>query len=485
MAVSSLPSKYGIGTLGKAAYDFADFLKSAGQRVWQMLPLGPTGYGDSPYSAFSTYAGNPYYIDLETLCGDGLLNRKYLDAIDWGGEADRVDYGKIYERRFEVLERACAAGWKKHSGEIAEFEMENASWLPDYALFMALKRRFGMSSWTEWPDEDIRLRRPEAVEKYRAELSADVRLFTFIQFEFYRQWSALREYVHALGIEIVGDIPIYVALDSADVWAEPECFLLDEKNAPTEVSGVPPDYFCEDGQLWGNPLYNWERMAADGYGWWIRRIEGARRLYDILRIDHFRGLESYWCVPRGAATAAEGEWRKGPGMALIGTLKSWFPGVRIIAEDLGFQTDAVRDLLRDSGLPGMKVLEFAFDSREPSNYLPHTYSPECVCYVGTHDNETLTEWLSVAGGEDLAFAEKYLGLNDAEGRAWGVIRGGMSSVAKLFVCQMQDCLGLGAQARMNIPGTTQGNWRWRLEPGQASDTLAEKLRSYAKMYGRI
>ncbi|MEG1633729.1 MAG: 4-alpha-glucanotransferase [Oscillospiraceae bacterium] len=484
MPISSLPSKYGIGTLGREAREFADFLAAAGQRVWQMLPLGPTGYGDSPYSSFSTYAGNPYFIDLSLLAEDGLLDPAVPDSTDWGDEPSKVDYGKIYEHRLDVLRLAFEAGRERDSAAVAAFESKNSGWLADYALFMALKRHFDMLPWTEWPDEGIRLRKPASVARYASELAEDVSFFVYIQYLFYKQWDELRDYVHALGISVIGDLPIYVALDSADVWGLPSNFLLDEKNLPTEVSGVPPDYFCEDGQLWGNPIYNWEKMRADGYGWWIRRIEGAKKLYDSLRIDHFRGLESYWSVPYGAKTAVLGEWKKGPGMELVGVLKSWFPEVRFIAEDLGFMTPEVKKLLADSGFPGMKVLEFAFDPREPSNYLPHTYEHACVCYVGTHDNETLAEWLEAAEPESLAYATEYLGLNEAEGRAWGFIRGGMASVADLFVVQMQDFLGLGSEARTNIPGTSQGNWRWRLLPNQASPALAARLKLCTKMYGR-
>ena len=332
--------------------------------------------------------------------------------------------------------------------------------------------------------QNIRLRRPAAVARYSRELREDVDFYTYLQFLFFRQWNALRDYIHSQGLQIIGDLPIYVAMDSADVWAEPEFFQLGEGNVPTEVSGVPPDYFSADGQLWGNPLYDYDRMKADGYGWWIRRVEGAGRLFDIIRIDHFRGLESYWAVPYGADTAKNGRWRKGPGMDLVGTLTSWFPGLSFIAEDLGFLTPEVRRLLEDSGLPGMKVLEFAFDAREPSNYLPHTYNRHCVCYVGTHDNETVEQWRWQADRADVTFARKYLGLNDAEGFHWGMIRGGMSSVADTFLVQMQDCLGLGAEGRMNTPGTGWGNWRWRLLPGEASPALAKKLRCYTKMYGR-
>ncbi|MCI9677405.1 MAG: 4-alpha-glucanotransferase [Oscillospiraceae bacterium] len=482
--ISSLPSRYGIGTLGREAYAFADFLKAAGQRYWQLLPLGPTSYGDSPYQSFSTFAGNPYFIDLDLLAEDGLLDRAELEAIDWGTEPRYVDYGRIYDSRFRVLRRAFQKGWSRDREAVERFARENR-WLDDYALYMAVKQHFGMKSWLDWPDEDIRLRRPEAMEKYRMELAEDVDFFRYLQFLFFRQWNALRDYIHSLGIRVIGDLPIYVAMDSADVWSEPEFFQLGEGNVPTEVSGVPPDYFSADGQLWGNPLYDYDRMQKDGFGWWIRRVEGAGRLFDVIRIDHFRGLESYWAVPYGETTARNGRWRKGPGMALVGVLTSWFRDLKIIAEDLGYMTPEVKKLLADSGLPGMKVLEFAFDAREPSNYLPHRYDRHCVCYVGTHDNETVMQWRGQADKNDVTMARKYLGLNEAEGFNWGMIRGGMSSVADTFVVQMQDCLGLGAEGRMNTPGTAKGNWRWRLLRGEASPALAKKLSQYVRMYGRI
>ena len=481
--ISSLPSPYGIGTLGKEAYAFADFLKAAGQTYWQLLPLGPTSYGDSPYQSFSTFAGNPYFIDLDLLAADGLLDSAELEDVDWGGDPRHVDFGKIYESRFAVLRRAFRRGWDRDRAAVEDFASENP-WLPNYALYMAVKSRFGMKSWLEWPDADIRVRKPEAVERYRRELREDVDFFTYLQYLFYRQWNALRDYIHSLGLKIIGDLPIYVAMDSADVWAEPEFFQLGEGNVPTEVAGVPPDYFTADGQLWGNPLYDYDRMRADGFGWWIRRVEGASRLFDVIRIDHFRGLESYWAVPYGSKTARVGRWRKGPGMDLVGVLTSWFHGLDIIAEDLGFLTPEVHQLLDASGLPGMKVLEFAFDTREPSNYLPHTYPRNCVCYVGTHDNETVMQWREQADRSNITFARKYLGLNAEEEFNWGVIRGGMSSVADTFVVQMQDCLGLGADSRMNTPGSLGGNWQWRLLPGEASPGLAKKLCQYARMYGR-
>ena len=349
---------------------------------------------------------------------------------------------------------------------------------------MAVKRHFGMKAWTEW-DEDIRLREREAVARYTAELDEDIRLFVYIQFKFFQQWAKLRKYAHSKHIGIIGDMPIYVAMDSADVWADPKSFQLDEKNVPVEVAGVPPDYFSADGQLWGNPLYNWDLMEADGFGWWIRRVGSATRLYDVLRIDHFRGLESYWAVPYGETTAKKGHWVKGPGMKLVGVLTSWFSDMEYIAEDLGFMTPEVAQLLADSKLPGMKVLEFAFDAREPSNYLPHTYPTNCVCYIGTHDNAPLQAWKDECAPADMKMAKKYLGLNSSEGLNWGMMRGGMSSVADLFIAQMQDFLGLGAESRMNTPGLSAGNWQWRMTAGQANAKLSEKIYQACWRYSRL
>ena len=484
MPISSLPSPHGIGTLGAEARKFVDFLADAGQSWWQMLPVGPTSYGDSPYQSFSAYAGNPYFVDLDLLCQDGLLTPDEVNAVNWGDDPAQVDYARIYQNRFSLLRLATDRGWVRDADKVYAFSEENAAWLPDYALFMAIKRHFGMKSWTEWPDEDIRLRRDAAVERYRSELADDVQLFTYIQYLFFHQWENLRSYAHEKGVGIIGDLPIYVAMDSADVWADPGSFQLNERNVPAEVSGVPPDYFSADGQLWGNPLYNWDAMKADGYSWWIRRIAGAARLYDILRIDHFRGLESYWAVPYGETTAKKGRWVKGPGMDLLRVLTETFPNIQFIAEDLGFLTDEVQDLLRDSGFPGMKVLEFAFDSREPSNYLPHTYTPHCVCYAGTHDNATLMGWKEEADPVDIAMARQYLGLNEQEGFCWGILRGGMSSVSDLFVAQMQDYLGLGAGARMNTPGILGGNWQWRMLPGQITADLAKRIGHMTSLYGR-
>ena len=486
MAISSLPSPYGIGTLGKAAYDFIDFLSDARQQYWQVLPAGQTGYGDSPYQSVSTYAGNPYFIDLDVLAEEGLLEEADLKGIDWGEDETHVDYGKIYVNRYKVLRKAFERGRTKDREAQGRFAAMHADWLPDYALFMALKNHFDMKAWYEWPEEAIRLRRPEAVASYREELKDDIAFYTYLQFLFDRQWQAMRAYAGEKGISIIGDLPIYVPHDSADVWSSPESFLLDEKNVPVEVAGVPPDYFSEEGQLWGNPLYNWDAMKADGFGWWIRRIGGSVALYDVLRIDHFRGLESYWAVPFGEKTAKNGRWVKGPGMSLVSVLKDWYPYLRFIAEDLGYATPEVAQLLADSGFPGMRVLEFAFDSRDESgsSYLPHNYPRNCVCYIGTHDNEPLAAWAQEADEDDLALATRYLGLNEEEGLAWGFVRAGMGSVADLFVAQMQDYLELGPEARTNTPGTLGGNWRWRMTADQASPELADRIATMTHMYGR-
>ena len=349
---------------------------------------------------------------------------------------------------------------------------------------MAFKAYFGMKSWVEWDDEDLRMHRSDAVARYSDMLSDDIFFYAFVQFLFDRQWNALKKYAHEKVVSIIWDIPIYVALDSADVWAEPYFFQLDEKNNPVRVAGVPPDAFSDDGQLWGNPLYNWKYMKQDGYGWWIRRIGGSSKIYDVIRIDHFRGFESYWAVPYGEKTAINGRWIKGPGMSLVGALKKSFPHIRFIAEDLGYPSPEVVKLLKDSEFPGMKVLEFAFDSRDSSSYLPHAYTENCVCYAGTHDNDTLNGWLQKINGDDRAMAVEYLGLNEGEGYVWGLLRGGMSSVARLFVAQMQDYLELDNDARMNTPGNPSGNWQWRMKKGEITPELAQKIGRMTQIYNR-
>ena len=484
LPVYALPSPYGIGTLGQAAYDFVDFLAAAGQTWWQMLPVAPTSFGDSPYQSPSAFAGNPYLIDLDDLLHEGLLRKDEVTRVAWGEDATRVDYALLYRKRVPLLRRAFERGRGPMAEKLAAFRRDNAEWLEDYALFMALKRRFGMGSWIEWPDEGLRLRDEAALGRAREELADEVEFEAFVQMLFFAQWDRLRAYAHAKGIRFIGDLPIYVALDSADVWASPELFQLDEKNVPVEVAGVPPDAFTSDGQLWGNPLYDYGAMARDGYSWWIRRVGGAARLYDVVRIDHFRGFESYWAVPYGAATAKEGRWVKGPGMDLVGRLSGWFKDTGFIAEDLGYHTPEVDRLLADSGMPGMKVLVFAFDSRDGTGYLPHSYVRNCVCYVGTHDNIPAVGWKEEASVEDVSYACDYLGVSEGESIAWGFIRAGMASVANLFVAQMQDYLELGSEARTNEPGTLGCNWKWRLAPGQASHALARRIACMTRMYGR-
>lgn len=483
LPVSALPSRYGIGTLGRAAREFVDFLARAGQSWWQVLPVGPVGYGDSPYQSFSTFGGNPYYIDLEELVRQGLLKPEEAEKSDWGADGEAVDYGKIYHSRFPLLEKAARRGLAGDGAALERFRQANAAWLPDYALFMALKRHFHMAPWWQWP-EDIRLRRPGACRRWAEQLKEDVTFFEYLQLLFFRQWDDLHAYAAQRHVGIIGDLPIYVAMDSADVWAGPEWFLLDGDNVPIQVAGVPPDAFNDKGQLWGNPLYRWDRLEADGFGWWLRRVEGAFRLFDVVRLDHFRGFESFWAVPQGAQDARQGSWVQGPGSAFVQVLKNWFAGKGFIAEDLGYLTPPVRQLLEQSGFPGMKVLEFAFEPGEQSDYLPHRYPRRCVCYTGTHDNATLAQWLEQSPTEWVECARRYLGLNRREGYAWGVLRGGMSSVADLFVAQMQDYLGLGAKARFNTPGAAGGNWRWRMAPGTLSEELAEKILDLTRRYGR-
>ena len=480
LPVTSLPSKHGIGTLGSAACDFIDFLNDAGQSWWQILPVGPTGCGDSPYQSFSSFAGNPYLIDLDGLVRGGLLTESEVGSVSWESAADRVDYGTMYEHRDRLLALAASRGLARADDAFSEFCAENEQWLFNYALYMALKKHFSMQPWMQW-DEPIRLREPKAVRHYSEKLRDEILSCEYVQYLFFSQWKKLRAYAHEKRIGIIGDMPIYVALDSADVWSEPEFFELDKNNVPAAVAGVPPDYFSSEGQLWGNPLYAWDRLRSDGYGWWIRRVDGASKLYDALRIDHFRGFEGYWAVPYGSDTAKNGQWRRGPGIDLVGRLTAWFGNVKFIAEDLGTLTPEVHRLLEESGLPGMKVLEFAFDPEALSDYLPHNYTENCVCYTGTHDNMPLAGWYAESSSGVKAFAEEYLGSGDV---CQAVLRCGLRSRAGLFIAQMQDYLGLGAESRINTPGTPYGNWRWRMLPDALTPELAKKMRRMAYIYGR-
>ena len=483
MHISSLPSPYGIGTMGKAARQFADFLHRAGQHYWQLLPIGQTGFGNSPYQTCSTCAGNPYFIDLDLLIEDGLLLASEVQAIDWESHSERVDYDFQSSVRWDLLYRAFRRGADRYEREISGFRRENP-WVEEYALFMAVRRSRGSESWELWPEE-LRKRKRGVKESYATVLAEDMNFYIFLQFLFYRQWNELRDYVHSLGIEIIGDLPIYVPYDSCDVWANPELFQLDEQGRPTAVAGCPPDYFSEDGQLWGNPLYDWEKMRQDGYRWWMERLRNAAKLFDVIRIDHFRGLESYWAVPFGEETARNGKWVKGPDHDLIAAIGRNFPKLRLIAEDLGLLTPEVVQLQRDSGYPGMKVLEFAFVPDEPSSYLPHRYERNCICYSGTHDNETLRQWLEALDDRTAAYVMEYLGVKTREDCLWGILRAGMASVADTFVAQMQDYLELGAEARMNEPGTVGAeNWSWRVEESMLTDELADKIARMTKLYER-
>lgn len=484
LPVSSIPSKYGIGTFSKQAYEFVDFLERAGQSFWQILPLGPTGYGDSPYQSFSTFAGNPYYIDLEELIKKGWLTKEECDACDFGSDDGYVDYEKIYLSRFRILKIAYERSNIKEDKEFGEFKEDNAAWLEDYALYMAVKNSFHGISWIEW-EEDIRLRKPEAMKAYKEKFADEIEFYQFQQFVFAVQWLALKAYANKKKISIIGDIPIYVAFDSADTWANPELFQLDESCTPTGVAGCPPDSFSATGQLWGNPLYKWEYHKETGYEWWMQRISYCYRLYDVVRIDHFRGFDEYYFIPYGDTTAEFGHWEKGPGYDIFKVMKEKIGKKPVIAEDLGFLTPSVISLVKKTGYPGMKILQFAFDSKEESDYLPHNYSNNSVVYTGTHDNDTTMGWYGSLNRQDKAFAKRYLNIKAKKEIYWEFIRAALSSVADTAIIPVQDYLGLGSEARVNMPSTLGNNWKWRLRDGQLDDSLAERIREITKLYGRI
>ncbi len=485
MHITSLPSPYGIGSMGQAAFDFVDFLKKAKQTYWQILPINPPGYGDSPYQAFSTFAGNPYLIDLEQLVDCGWLRREELAGIEWGERDDQVDYSVMYTQRLRVLRMAWNRFRKEPPADFAVYIAQEQAWLDEYVLFMAVKAHFGDGPWTEWP-LDIRLHQPEAMAHYRALLQDEIEFQCFMQYCFHVQWQRLRSYAHENGIRIIGDIPIYVPLDSADVWSHPENFQLTRTRRPRVVAGCPPDGFSANGQYWGNPIYDWDRMEQNGFSWWMDRLHAAGRNFDVVRIDHFRGIESYWSIPAVNRTARKGEWVKGPGMKLIRAIQKNCPDTEFIAEDLGFLTPEVQQMVQESGFPGMKVLEFAFDPREPSNYLPHKYEENCICYTGTHDNETLVQWCEGLDANSDAYARDYLHIGPEDDLAGAIIEAGMQSKAQLFVMQMQDYLRLGKEARMNEPGKLlPSNWRWRMLPGAANDALAEKIAGLTEQANRV
>lgn len=487
MPVSALPGAYGIGCFSKEAYEFVDILKEAGQKLWQILPLGQTGYGDSPYQSFSTFAGNPYFIDLETLIEDELLTKEECDQADFGENEEEIDYEKIYNARFKVLKLAYKRAKKNGLMESKAYRTyleEEKAWLADYALYMAVKDSFDGKSWDQW-EEDIRLRKPEAIAAYQEQLSAEIDFYEFLQYLFAGQWAGLKTYANEQGIEIIGDIPIYVAFDSADTWANPKLFQLDREGRPIGVAGCPPDCFSETGQLWGNPLYDWKYHKKTGYEWWMQRIAYCYQLYDVLRIDHFRGFDEYWFVPYGDPTAQNGHWEKGPGYELFAVMKKKLGKKKVIAEDLGFLTPSVIRLVKKTGYPGMKILQFAFDAGNDSEYLPHNYDKNCVVYTGTHDNDTTVGFIQNMPEKDKKFAKKYLGHKNDKKLCFEIVRAALSSCADTAVIPMQDYLELDSSARINIPSTLGCNWKWRMDKDALDPKLAKKIYKMAKLYGRL
>lgn len=486
LPIASLPSRYGIGSFSKEAYDFIDMLKSAGQSLWQILPLGPTGYGDSPYQSFSTFAGNPYFIDLDELVKEGLLSNKECNSYDWGNSNKYIEYEKIYLSRFKILKIAYERS-NINKNEIFRSYCEKYKWwLHDYALYMAIKDCFCGKSWIEW-DNDIKLRKEDAVIKYEEELKDDIVFYKYLQYLFDKQWNKLKAYANKKGISIVGDIPIYVSMDSADTWASPELFQLDEYSNPIEVAGCPPDSFSKTGQLWGNPLYNWDYHRNTDYEWWLTRMKYSFKLYDVVRIDHFRGFDEYYSIPYGHLTAEHGTWKKGPGIELFKNINKKLGKVDIIAEDLGFLTESVKQLLQNTGYPGMKILQFAFSSGEESNYLPHNYTKNCVVYTGTHDNSTIRGWYKELNKDDRNMSINYMNNKFTEDNAiqWDFICLGMRSIADTCIIPVQDYLGLGHEARINIPSTLGNNWTWRMKPNSFSEKLIKKIYELTKLYGRL
>ncbi len=484
LPISSLPSKYGIGTFSKEAYEFVDLLKEMNQSIWQILPLGPTGYGDSPYQSFSTFAGNPYYIDLDELVKEGLLTEEECNSYDWGHNEEYVDYGKIYLSRFDILKKAYQRSNIKENNDYINYCEKNHWWLHDYALYMAIKDSLGSKSWTEW-NEDIRLRKESEISLFEEELKEDIEFYKYTQYLFFTQWMKLKEYANENGVSIVGDIPIYVSLDSADTWANPSLFQLDEEYKPIAVAGCPPDYFSESGQLWGNPLFNWEYNKETSYDWWIKRIEHAFTLYDTVRIDHFRGFDEYYSIPYGDKDAKNGEWKTGPGIELFNKIREKLGEVDIIAEDLGTLTDSVKQLLKDTNYPGMKILQFAFDSDETNDYLTHNYDKNCIVYTGTHDNSTMCGWYKEISENTDNMISDYIGKNDKSEVHWDLICLAMRSIADTCIIPAQDYLGLGDEARINTPSTLGNNWTWRMKNGNFDEATVEKIKKLTKLYSRV
>ena len=482
LPVSSLPSPYGIGTFGKAAYEFVDQLVEAGQKYWQVLPLGPTSYGDSPYQSFSAFAGNPYFIDLDMLCEEGLLKVDEIRYIKWEERLDRVEYGLLWEQRYGVLKRAFIRSNHKTTEKFQHFLEENAQWIQDYGLFMACKEHFENVEWLKW-DKDIRFRQSEALQRYCKTFSQEIEFYQFLQYKFYEQWSSLKKYANEHGVEIIGDMPIYVALDSVDVWVNPGLFKLDEERNPVCVAGCPPDAFSDDGQKWGNPLYNWKVMEVEEFAWWKRRMEAAAKLFDVVRIDHFIGIVRYYVIPADDS-ARKGWFEWGPGEKLIRALDEARGRTKIIAEDLGVVIPQVGELLEKAGYPGMKVIEFAFDGNTDNPYLPHMYQKNCVVYGGTHDNETLVGYYDNLSVDNLAYALQYTDCSNRADLIEKVFLMAYRSVADTVIFQMQDVLEKGNETRMNLPATIGENWRWRLTEGEFTKEKRNWLKSLSIIYGR-
>lgn len=482
LPVSSLPSPYGIGTFGKAAYEFVDQLVEAGQKYWQVLPLGPTSYGDNPYQSFSAFAGNPYFIDLDMLCGEGLLKVDEIRYIKWEERLDRVEYGLQWEYRYGVLKRAFIRSNHKTTEKFQHFLEENAQWIQDYGLFMACKEHFENVEWLKW-DKDIRFRQPEALQRYCKTFSQEIEFYQFLQYKFYEQWSSLKKYANEHGVEIIGDMPIYVALDSVDVWVNPGLFELDEERKPVCVAGCPPDAFSDDGQKWGNPLYNWKIMEKEEFAWWKRRMAATAKLFDVVRIDHFIGIVRYYVIPADDS-ARNGWFEWGPGEKLIRALDETRGRTKIIAEDLGVVIPQVGELLEKAGYPGMKVIEFAFDGNTDNPYLPHMYQKNCVVYGGTHDNETLVGYYDNLSVDNLAYALQYTDCSNRADLIEKVFLMAYRSIADTVIFQMQDVLEKGNEARMNLPATIGENWRWRLLEGEFTKEKRTWLKSLSIIYGR-
>ncbi|MBP8714253.1 MAG: 4-alpha-glucanotransferase [Lachnospiraceae bacterium] len=484
LPIASLPSEYGIGCMSSAAYEFVDFLKAAGQSFWQILPIGPTGYGDSPYQSFSTFAGNPYFISPEDLIKRGWLKKSECAKYDFGDDPEYIDYEKVYKSRFRMLRKAFERSDIKKDEQFIEFTRKNKFWLDDYALYMALKNAHKGESWACWED-GLRLRHKAAMADAMAKYDDEITFYKFQQYLFEVEWQDLKGYANRNGVEIVGDIPIYVAADSADTWSHPEMFQLNDDCVPIAVAGCPPDAFSSTGQLWGNPLYDWEYLKKTDYAWWMQRIDYCYSLYDVLRIDHFRGFDEYYSIPYGDSTAEFGHWEKGPGYDLFRTMKEKLGPRRVIAEDLGFLTPSVIKLVKKTGYPGMKILQFAFDSREESDYLPHNYGRNSIVYTGTHDNNTTCGWYYDMNRADRSFAREYLGIKNGNMIVPALIRTALSCVADTAIIPVQDYLGLGKEARINFPSTLGDNWKWRMLNGQCTPELAKDIHEMTRIYGRL